>query len=273
MSAVQTELSTAPREPARLPTRLEEPDNRSVPFARLVHVELRKILDTRAGRWLLVAIAVVTAIVVGIVIFNGSSSEDKNLVQFIQATVIPQSILLPLLGIITVTSEWSQRTALVTFALEPNRTRVGRAKLTSAVLLGLAVLATAAVLAVVATLLCQLLRGSDPSWSVDALTLGGVALAQLLAVIQGVAFGLILQNTPAAIVAYLVRPQAWSILGDLVHGLNGVQPWLDLNTSTSHLIDASMTGEHWAQLGVAALVWVALPLVAGIWRLSRSEVK
>lgn len=273
MIAVQTEPSTAPRGPARLPARLEESDDRCVPFVRLVHVELRKILDTRAGRWLLIAIAAVTAIVVGIVIFNGSSGEDKDLVQFIQATVIPQSILLPLLGIITVTSEWSQRTALVTFALEPNRTRVGRAKLSSAMLLGLAVFATAALLAVLATLLCQVLRGSDPSWSVDALTLGGVVLAQLLAVIQGVAFGLILQNTPAAIVAYLVLPQAWSIVGDLVHGLNGVQPWLDLNSSTSHLVDASMNAEHWAQLAVAALLWVALPLVAGIWRLGRSEVK
>lgn len=176
MSAVQTELSSTPR----LPARLGESDDRSVPFARLVRVELRKILDTRAGRWLLIAIAAVSAIVVGIAIFNGSIGEDKNLVQFIQATVIPQSILLPLLGIITVTSEWSQRTALVTFALEPNRTRVGRAKLTSAMLLGLAVFATAVLLAVAATLLCQVLRGSDPSWSVDGLTLGGVVLAQLL---------------------------------------------------------------------------------------------
>lgn len=91
--------------------------------------------------------------------------------------------------------------------------------------------------------------------------------------IQGVAFGLILQNTPAAIVAYLVLPQAWSIVGDLVNGLHGVQPWLDLNTSTSHLVEASMNAEHWAQLGAASLVWVALPLVAGIWRLGRSEVK
>ena len=34
-----------------------------IPFARLVHVELRKQLDTRAGRWLLIALGLVTALV------------------------------------------------------------------------------------------------------------------------------------------------------------------------------------------------------------------
>ncbi|MBO1753493.1 ABC transporter permease [Allobranchiibius sp. CTAmp26] len=269
MTTIESPQITAPKLPARLP----EPDGRAVPFARLVHVELRKILDTRAGRWLLIGIAGVTALVVGIVIFTGSAGSHKDLSDFLAATVIPQSILLPLLGIITVTSEWTQRTGLVTFALEPDRTRVGRSKLVSAILLGLLVLAIAVVLAVVATGLCQALRGGHPVWSLDAATLGGVVLAQLLAVVQGVSFGLVLQNTPAAIVSYLVLPQAWSIVGTLVHGLHGVQPWLDLNAATTPLLDASMTAENWAELGVAALVWVVLPLIAGVVRLRRSEVK
>ncbi|NYJ73703.1 ABC transporter permease [Allobranchiibius huperziae] len=269
MTTVETSRVTAPRLPARLPA----PDDRAVPFTRLVHVELRKTLDTRAGRWLLIGITAVTAIVVGIVIFTGSADAHKDLSDFLTATVIPQSILLPLLGIITVTSEWTQRTGLVTFALEPDRTRVGRSKLASAALLGLLVLATAVLLAVVATGLCEVLRGGHPTWSLDALTIGGVVLAQLLAVVQGVAFGLVLQNTPAAIVSYLVLPQAWTIVGDLVHGLHGVQPWLDLNSATSPLVDASMTAENWAQLGVAGLVWVVLPLIAGVVRLRRSDVK
>ena len=37
-------------------------------------------------------------------------------------------ILLPVLGILLVTSEWSQRTAMVTFTLEPSRSRVIAAK-------------------------------------------------------------------------------------------------------------------------------------------------
>ena len=34
-----------------------------MPFARLVSVELRKMFDTRAGRWLLISIAAFTALV------------------------------------------------------------------------------------------------------------------------------------------------------------------------------------------------------------------
>ena len=37
---------------------------------------------------------------------------------------IPMNILLPVLGIMLVTSEWSQRTAMVTFTLEPSRDRL-----------------------------------------------------------------------------------------------------------------------------------------------------
>ncbi len=43
---------------AKVPSRISgDRPTRAVPFTRLVHVELRKMLDTRAGRWLLIGIA------------------------------------------------------------------------------------------------------------------------------------------------------------------------------------------------------------------------
>jgi len=39
-------------------------------------------------------------------------------------SVLPQSWLLPVLGIMAVTSEWTQRTGLVTHTLEPRRSRI-----------------------------------------------------------------------------------------------------------------------------------------------------
>jgi hypothetical protein len=48
----------------------------------------------------------------------------------------PIGILLPILGILSVTSEWSQRTTLLTFALVPRRERVTAAKALAACLLG-----------------------------------------------------------------------------------------------------------------------------------------
>jgi hypothetical protein len=43
-------------------------------------------------------------------------------------------------GILTVSSEWSQRTGLLTFTLEPNRKRVLLAKLSATLVLGVLVI-------------------------------------------------------------------------------------------------------------------------------------
>jgi ABC-2 type transport system permease protein len=93
-----------------------------VPFGRLVRTELRKLTDTRAGRWLLIAIAALTPLVMVIMLF---AAAPKNLTydKLVDYTQTPQKMLLPVLGILAVTSEWSQRTGLVTFTLAPNRGR------------------------------------------------------------------------------------------------------------------------------------------------------
>ena len=48
---------------------------------------------------------------------------------------IPMVILLPVLGVMSVTGEWTQRTAMVTFALVPSRGRVVAAKYVSALVI------------------------------------------------------------------------------------------------------------------------------------------
>ena len=48
-----------------------------VPFGRLVRVELRKLADTRAGRWLLISIAALTLIVL-IIQLSVVVSQDVN---------------------------------------------------------------------------------------------------------------------------------------------------------------------------------------------------
>ena len=58
------------------------------------------------------------------------------------------TLLLPIVGILLVTSEWSQRTAQVTFTLVPRRGRVLAAKVSASVVLALVAFALALVLAV-----------------------------------------------------------------------------------------------------------------------------
>ena len=115
------------------------------------------------------------------------------------------SILLPIVGILAATSEWSQRTGLTTFALEPRRQRVVLAKILSSLLTALATLLLSVALSAGVHQLAVSVRGVEPDWSMSWAVLGGVALMIALSLAQGVGFGLALLNTPGAIVAYLVR--------------------------------------------------------------------
>jgi ABC-2 type transport system permease protein len=239
-----------------------------VPFSRLVKVELRKMLDTRAGMWLLIATALLTGLVLVIFLIN---ADDKSFVNAIQATATPQAILLPVLGILLVTSEWSQRTAMVTFTLEPHRGKVLWAKVAAAVVLGLALVALALVVAALVTAV----GGTADAWHDTSLRLIlQYVLLQLLSVVGGFVFGLLFLNTAAAIVTSYALPIAFSIITSLVKGFHKVQPWVDPGTAQTPLQNGEhLTGEEWSHVLVSSLIWVVIPFIVGMWRVLRAELK
>jgi ABC-type transport system involved in multi-copper enzyme maturation permease subunit len=243
-----------------------------VPLSRLIRVELRKSIDTRAGKWLLILIAAITALAVVLVLF-ASSSSGLTYDNFLMATGAPQGYLLPVLGVLAITSEWSQRTGLVTFTLEPSRARVVRAKFAAMVLFGLAAVAVAFVLAAGGNLLGIGLQSGDGSWHYPMSWVAEIGIGQIIGIIEGLAFGMLLMSSAAAIVAYLVAPIAFSVLFEVVSWLHPADHWVDLNSATAPLFNHDMTGQAWLQLAVATSLWVLAPLAIGIVRLMRSEVK
>ena len=100
-----------------------------------------------------------------------------------------------------------------------------------------------------------------------------------MGVLIGFAIAMLLMNTPAAIVAYfaysLILPLAVGILGALSEGFAKVAPWVELNTAQTPLFtgDYTPTGEQWAQIAVAAVIWLVIPLTLGTLRLLRIEFK
>ena len=52
-----------------------------------------------------------------------------------------------------------------------------------------------------------------------------------------------------------------------------LQPWIDFNYAQGALFDGSLDRREWAQLGVAGLIWLVLPLAVGLLLVLRSEVK
>ncbi|MFG3642275.1 ABC transporter permease [Micromonospora sp. NPDC047762] len=237
---------------------------------RLSAVEMRKLVDTRAGRWLLIAIGLVVVAIVTLLLIYAEDSE-QTFFTFFASSLLPVNVLLPVLGILSITSEWSQRTALTTYALVPRRQRVVAAKLLAVVLAALASLLVTVAVAVVGTLVASATGGAG-TWQVDASLIVNAAVVQVAGVLMGAAFGLLLLNTPLAIVGYLLLPTLWSVLGELVRPLRGPAGWLDTSRTMEPLFTSHVTGEQWGRLAVSLLVWMVLPLAAGLFRTLRREV-
>ena len=240
-------------------------------LATLVRVELRKSYDTRAGRWLLIAIGLAVVAVVAIAVFV--DDVPKEFREFFGFTQLPIAILLPVLGILLVTSEWSQRTAMTTFSLVPRRSRVLTAKVLAAAVLGVLGVVAAAAVTGLAGALTPLVSDQDMDWSVSLAQVGQLLLVEVLFVLSGVAFGMLLLSSPLAIVTYFVLPNVFTIVVNLVNALDWVRDWLDLGTTTMPMFDGtSMDGQAWLQLGTSAALWIAVPMVIGWMRIQRSEI-
>ena len=118
--------------------------------------------------------------------------------------------------------------------------------------------------------------GADDAWAqVGVDDLGKLVLLQVTGVVQGLAFGLLFLNSSAAIVSYFVLPSALNIVGTLWDAVHQVQPWIDLWAAQDAALPrrADLTGEQWAQSVTSTLIWVVLPLVVGLFRVLRAEVK
>lgn len=243
-----------------------------VPFHRVIHVETRKQVDTTAGRWFLIGIAAIILLVFGILLFvNGGQA---SWMEYLGGATTPLSLLLPIVGIMAATSEWSQRTAMTTFTLEPRRGRTIAAKIISSVLIGAALFAVAVVLSALVHQIAITARGIDGDWTVIGWAIGGAAMLLLIFVLQGTAFGLALLNTPAAVVAFFALPTAFSGVAFLLPSWDTFFTWTDINRTTApFFMGVAPTNTEWAHIGVSFGIWVALPMAIGVWRVLHREVK
>lgn len=265
--------TTAPATPGQLDISTTAP----VPFTRLVKVELRKTYDTRAGAWLLgITAFLAAAIMVVALIVVLVQDESIKLNDFVAIANFISGFLLPVLGIMLVTSEWSQRTAMVTFTLEAHRGRIVVAKLVAGLLLALIVSVIATVSAFVVNGIYALVHG-NADWHFGFLELLGFLASQLFAMLTGFAFATLLLNTAAAIVVYFAYsflvPTIFAIAAQFLDWFKDVQPWVDFSQAQAPLFDASMQGKDWAHLLVAGVIWVVIPVILGLMRILRAELK
>jgi ABC-2 type transport system permease protein len=247
-----------------------------IPPGRVISVELRKMFDTRSGFWLTASIGICALLATAAVIL-WAPDDELTYSTFATAVGFPMAVILPMIAILSVTSEWSQRSGLTTFTLVPHRSRVLWAKAISALSVGVASMVLAFAVGAVGNLVGTTITGTDVVWDASLVDLGYIVLANVLGLMVGFMLGVLIRNSAGAIVAYFVfsfvLPTIASVLAASQAWFQDLRPWVDFNYAQSALFNGVPTGEQWANLGVASSIWLVAPLAVGLWLLTRSEVK
>src|SRR4051812_46905601 len=265
--------TTIDRAPARAERR---PAPAPIPFARLLKVELIKMFNTRAGFWLMVGIAATAFIAtVSVILFAPDSAMTYD--NFGAAIGVPMTLLLPVMAILSVTSEWSQRSGLTTFTLVPHRGRVIWAKMVVSMALGAVSIGVALAIGALGNIVGSSIAGVDTVWDIPGNQIALLVLANVLNLLVGFMLGVLVRNSPGAIVGYVVYsfvlPTLSLVLGNFQDWWKDSRPWLDFNWAQGELYDGHLTATEWAQLGTSGLIWLVVPLAVGLVMVMRSEVK
>jgi ABC-2 type transport system permease protein len=249
-----------------------------IPLSRITAVELRKMFDTRSGFWLIASIAITSLLATGGVILW---APDDGLTYSTFATAIrfPVVIILPLIAILAVTSEWSQRTGLTTFTLVPHRSRIITAKAVSAVAIAIAAMALTFAVGAVGNLVGATVRGSDLVWDVSVTQCAYYVLGMVLSLLMGFMLGVLVRASTGALVAYFIWtflvPVVFGLLADSQHWFHQLQPWVDIQFAQAGLFvfAHALSGQEWAQIAVTGVTWLLVPLLVGLRLVMRTEVK
>jgi hypothetical protein len=249
-----------------------------IPLSRLTQVELRKMFNTRSGFWLIASIAISALLATAAVILF-APDEDLNYSSFGQAIGFPMAVILPLIAILSVTSEWSQRTGLTTFTLVPHRRRVILAKAIAAVGIGVVSMVLALAIGALGNLAGTAINGTAQVWDITFVDALLVVLGNVLGLLIGFMLGLVIRNSTAAIVAYFVYsfllPALFLLLANTQGWFRDLQPWVDVTYAQAPLLAANgaLTGQQWAHVAVTGVIWLLIPLLVGPRLVMRSEVK
>src|SRR5579862_249593 len=107
------------------------------------------------------------------------------------------TVLLPVVALLSVTGEWSQRAGLTTFTLVPHRGRVIRAKLAGTLLIGVVSMLVALAIGAVGNLVASTLVGVPTVWDLSLASILYIIGANLLGMLVGFMLGVVTRNSAA----------------------------------------------------------------------------
>lgn len=239
-------------------------------------LDIRQFLDTRGGT---------AAVIVTIAVTAGLAA----LVGLIQPAIIPDSavtfsgpaiaatfglwIMMPILAVLFIASDWSNGSIQTTFLQRPARGGVLVSKIIAAVVVGAVVCGVGVLAAWGATAVGGLIGDHGASYDGAGDTILSLVTSSAGALAFGVAVAVLLQGTALAIVASLALPFVISLVSPFVTGF--APQWaqdlfslIDLNTATANLASGDFTLLN----GVCVVLLIVVPFVFGVIRWSRREI-
>jgi ABC-2 type transport system permease protein len=249
---------------------------KQIPLGRVVRVELRKMFNTRSGFWLIASIAI-TSLIATIATIFFAPDKDITYYNFAKAVGFPITVILPMVALLSITSEWSQRSGLTTFTYVPNRGRVVWAKTLSSVAVAVASMVFAFAVGAVGNVVGSSIAGTSTVWDLSVGHALTIVLGNLTCLLTGTMIGMLLRSSAGGLVTYfvltLLLPNLSSLLATSQDWFRHLQPWVDLNFAQTYLFEGMHTGAEWAHITTAVALWIVVPGFFGLRRVMRSEVK
>jgi ABC-2 type transport system permease protein len=247
-----------------------------IPLSRVVRVELRKMFDTRSGFWLIASLAI-TSLVATIATIAFAPDKDLTYYNFAKAVGFPITVILPMVALLAITSEWSQRSGLTTFTYVSSRRRVVWAKTLSSVIVAVASMLFAFVIGAVGNVAGSAIAGTSTVWDLSVGHALTIVLGNLVSMSVGTMLGMLLRSSAGGLVTYfvvtLVLPNLSQLLAGSQHWFQSLQPWVDLSFAQTALFEGMQTGAQWAHIATTVALWIVVPGYFGLRRVMRSEVK
>jgi ABC-2 type transport system permease protein len=258
------------------PVRERGNDFSQIPLSRVVRVELRKMFDTRSGFWLIASIAI-TGLIATLATIAFAPDRYITYYNFAKAVGFPITLILPMVALLSITSEWSQRSGLTTFTYVPNRRRVVVAKTWSAVLIAIASMLFAFAAGAIGNVVGSTIAGTSTVWDLSVGHAMTILLGNLVSLAIGTMLGMVVRSSAGGLVMYFVLvllvPNLTTLLATNQAWFKDLQPWVDLPFAQTFLFEGVHTGAQWAHIATTVAIWILVPGFVGLRRVIRAEVK
>jgi ABC-type transport system involved in multi-copper enzyme maturation permease subunit len=249
---------------------------KQIPLSRIFRVELRKMFDTRSGFWLIASIAI-TGLIATVATVAFAPDQYLTYYNFAKAVGYPITVILPMVSLLAITSEWSQRSGLTTFTYVPSRRRLVGAKMLSSVVVAVASMVFAFAVGAVGNVVGSSIAGTPTVWDLSVGQALTIVLGNLVSLSIGAMLGMLLRSSAGGLVTYfvivLLLPNLSGLLAQSQSWYADLQPWVDLTYAQSFLFEGMDTAAQWAHVATTVGLWIVLPGIFGLRRVMRSEVK